>query len=109
MEYERAKALVIARVEARGVGGDEGVGILEEMSERRPYGWLLYYNSVAFLRTGNPLESLVGAGPVVVIEKSGEIYELGSARSAEVEIAALEQKLGLHGNLRASAPDTCPS
>jgi hypothetical protein len=95
MDYEQAKSLVISRLHARGVGGDEGVAILEHMTERKPYGWVLYYNAQRFIRSGNLLDSLAGGGPVVVIEETGDIHELGSARPGHEEVAALERRLGL--------------
>jgi hypothetical protein len=61
---------------------------------RKPYGWLLYYKSRDFIETGNFAEALVGQGPVVAIEETGEIFELGSA-NPEKQLAALEKNLGM--------------
>ena len=92
---EQAKERILAMLRARGVGGEHGVVILEPMTIVKPYGWAFFYNARRFVETGDILQSLVGAGPIVVLAAGGEIHELGSARPALDEIRDLEKRLGL--------------
>lgn len=41
-------------------------------------GWLFYFNSADFVRTRNPIDSLAGNGPLLVLQ-NGQIHELPSA------------------------------
>lgn len=95
LTIEEAKLAVLSRLHERRVGGDDGVVILDERTIVRPYGWAFFYQSKAFVESGDALESLVGAGPVVVVASSGALYELGSTRPGEEELHALEIREGL--------------
>jgi hypothetical protein len=38
-------------------------------------GWIFFYNSADYIRTGNPMDSLVGNGPILVL-RDGRIIQL---------------------------------
>jgi hypothetical protein len=92
---EEAKQILLAVLKDRGVGGVDGVTILDSHTIEKPYGWAFFYNSKKFLDSGDILDSLVGGGPVVVLAQTGMVHELGSARPPLQEIADLEGRLGL--------------
>lgn len=62
----------------------------------KPYGWVVLYDSEAFLRDGNTLARFLGNGPVVVMH-DGSMHVLGSAEEAQGEVAAFERERGLAG------------
>lgn len=95
MECEEAKALVLQRLRERGVGGPDGVAIIESCTVEKSYGWIFFYNSLRYVQTGELIYSLVGQGPVIVIAESREIIELGSALPPEVAIRVTEEQRGL--------------
>ena len=72
------------------------VTIPEEVMERA-YGWVVPFNSRAFVETGNDMDILVGSGPVVVLRATGELHVLPSSPTVEPALAALEERLGLNG------------
>jgi hypothetical protein len=67
--------------------------ILSDATIEKPYGWVFFYQSRAFLETGDFTFQLVGNGPVVVRD-DGTVRTLGSARPPEEEIAAYEAGAG---------------
>ncbi|MDB4944534.1 MAG: Immunity protein 35 [Labilithrix sp.] len=56
----------------------------------RPYGWIVFYDSETYLRTGDAFDRFFGNGPQVVMH-DGRVFVLGTARGAEEEIAAFER------------------
>jgi Immunity protein 35 len=49
-------------------------------AEERKRGWAFPYNTKRFAETQNPLDGLLGNGPVFVDRATGEVHALGSAR-----------------------------
>ena len=70
--------------------------ILDEQTIVKPYGWVFFYNSRAYLETRDAFYGLMGNGPVV-IEHSGRIHHLGTHASAEEMLGELEAERGLRG------------
>jgi hypothetical protein len=64
---------------AREVPGRELV-ILDGHIEERKRGWAFPYNTKRFAETKNPLDGLLGNGPVFVDRATGEVHALGSAK-----------------------------
>ncbi len=60
----------------------------------KPYGWIVLYNSEAYVRDGNRLARFLGNGPMVVMHDR-TIHPLGSATSAAEEVASFERQRGL--------------
>lgn len=60
----------------------------------KPYGWIVLYNSEAYVRDGNRLARFLGNGPIVVFH-DGTVHPLGSATSAVDEVASFERERGL--------------
>jgi hypothetical protein len=51
-------------------------------------GWLFFYNSVEYLRSGNDLSRLAGNGPIFV-QTSGAVHKLPTHQPYDVSLAAL--------------------
>ena len=92
MNREEAKAAVLERLQRRGIGGSEELAINDSSTIEKSYGWVFFYNSRRYLETGDHMDMLYGAGPVVVIAATGEIIEFGSARPSEEFIKELEEE-----------------
>lgn len=95
MNRDDARAAVVDQLQRRGVGGPDGISIIESQTVQKPYGWVFFYNSRRYLESGELVYALVGQGPVVVVADTGEIIELGSAYPSEVAIKQLEDRLRL--------------
>ena len=68
------------------------VRILEEQVVKKPYGWVFFYQSTAFL-SGDPLAELAGNAPLLVDRCEGEIRVTGTARRLSEYLAAYESTL----------------
>ncbi len=95
MNRDEARAAVVERLHRRGVGGAEGIAIIDSETIEKFYGWIFFYNSRRYVESGELVYALVGQGPVVVVADTGEIVELGSAYPSEVAITQLEDILQL--------------
>ncbi len=72
-----------------------GCAVISDVTIEKPYGWIVFYNSRAYLETGHPLEALGGNGPIVVMRADGQVHTLGTARAPSVSIAEFERSHGL--------------
>ena len=93
MAITEAEAHAIARAHIDRVCVDvpDGVAIVPEVTLRKAYGWVFFYESLEHLRTGDPLLALGGNGPVVV-DLDGEVHQLGTGRALEAMLADLEAR-----------------
>lgn len=94
MTEEEASKFVLSSIE-RDIAPEEEVAIAEEYTLRTRYGWVFFYNTKAFLDTGDEMFALAGNGPVVLVESTGQVHYLGSAREVDVELRDFERKLAL--------------
>jgi hypothetical protein len=46
------------------------------MVEEHPLGWLVFWQSVDYIRSGDPFDMLVGSGPYLVDRQDGSIHRL---------------------------------
>jgi hypothetical protein len=60
----------------------------------KPYGWIVLYDSEAYVRDGDDMKRFFGNGPTVVMH-DGTVHPLGSARAAAAEVEAFERERGL--------------
>ncbi|GAB7047879.1 YrhB domain-containing protein [Catenuloplanes indicus] len=58
--------------------------------EEHPIGWVLYYNSAKYVRTGNFMDATVGNAPIVVERATGRAHITGTARSTAYYLAELD-------------------
>ncbi|WP_290903022.1 YrhB domain-containing protein [Aquabacterium sp.] len=52
--------------------------LLPDQTIRAAGGWIFFYNTQSFARSGNPLDGLAGNGPLYVT-RWGVLHELGTA------------------------------
>lgn len=55
--------------------------------------WLFFYNSRAYLETGNFSDALAGNGPLVVEKATGTVHTLLVARPIESQLAEIRRRL----------------
>lgn len=66
------------------------VALLDERLESAHH-WVFFYNSVAFLETGDWLHALAGNAPIVVPKNGDPIIRFSTATSPEGQLEALER------------------
>ena len=86
-----AEAIVLARLNE---DADESHRVAVLDAWLKPYGWVIFYDSEVYMKTGNDFDRLFGNGPFVVMHDA-KVHALGTARSTEAELAAFEQAQGL--------------
>lgn len=94
----RAEALdlVIAYLEARSEAGE--LAVLEDETLEYEFGWVFFYNSEAYVRSGDFRDALVGNAPIIVDRSSGELLETGTAEPIEVYVEAFRRFGDPHGS-----------
>lgn len=65
----------------------------EARTMKRPFGWVFFYNSKRFLKTGEVRYRLAGNGPVIVNKATHEILLCGSDKPVDELIHEYENKL----------------
>jgi hypothetical protein len=95
MTLEEAKLLAQQYLESLGT---EPFAFYDHLSERRSYGWVLFYNSRQFIETGNILYAFGGNGPLVVLDASGEVASLPTYQSYDDSIRGFERERGLESS-----------
>ena len=88
--YEKALRVVAAYVEV----STDGMGVVvESQTLDKPYGWVFFYQSRAFVESGNVLDAFVGNAPLIFNRTSGEYHVTGTARPIEDYVADYERTL----------------
>ncbi len=78
----------LAHVES-GVG--EKLVIVAEATREKDFGWVFFYQSEAYLKSGEMSHMLLGNAPVIVDKNSGELIETGTAYPTEQYIENYEK------------------
>jgi hypothetical protein len=81
--FDQAKAVAERKVRAIADACNDEFGIVG--NETIDEGWLFYYNSKAFIETGNVRDALAGNGPIFV-DRNGAVTVLPSGISWQVAI-----------------------
>lgn len=84
---EEARALALAALEAKSTCE---IAIIDEKTIERDFGWVFFYNSIAFLREGNEGARLFGNAPVIV-SRSGRVSRTHTALPTSMYIRAYEE------------------
>jgi hypothetical protein len=86
------KALLVVRAYVDGATDGQGE-IVETSTIDKPYGWVFFYQSRAFLGTGDLLQQFAGNAPVVFNRVSGEYRVTGTASPIESYLQEYEATL----------------
>ena len=84
---DRDSAATIASRHLEREFPDGGVALDQGATVETDRCWVLFYNTVAFLRTGELRDCLVGNGPLLVDKRSGAVRQAGTAHPVEHYLA----------------------
>jgi hypothetical protein len=91
---QEARALVEAEINQPDPDGDRGaVEIVDESTLERSWGWVFFYQSAEYLRTGNVSAALAGNAPYIVNRHTGEVIVTGTAWPTQKYIDDYESRL----------------
>jgi hypothetical protein len=71
----------------------EPLGLANSETLDKSFGWVFFYNSKAYLETGDFGSMLGGNAPFIVNKSNGEVVITGTAKPVEDYIADYEQEL----------------
>jgi hypothetical protein len=84
MTMNKAKSVALETIARRIERPVKDLLVVDELTQCRRIGWIFFYESRAYLETGDVARALGGTGPVVVTH-DGQVHLLdGSRPSAEV-------------------------
>lgn len=87
-----AQALELAQTWVRVVTGD-GCVIVPEHTLKRPYGWVFFYDSRAYLASGKTSDMVASNAPILVDRIDGEVRVTGTALPLDSYLARYESGL----------------
>jgi hypothetical protein len=93
---EEARQLVYARISAESPCAEQAVelAIVDSETIEKEYGWVFFYQTKEYLKSGNIIDALVGNAPFIVNKYTGELIETGTANPIEDYIAEYETQSG---------------
>lgn len=93
---EQAKSLFEREINAPDPTGTKKIKlvIIDNETIEKKWGWVFFYNTEDYLKTGDIYEALVGNAPYIVNRYTGELFETGTAYDIEEYIKEYESKLG---------------
>jgi hypothetical protein len=90
LNYRDALRLAQAKIdELASVEGEQFALLAEEVRELEQ-GWVFFYNTADYLRTGDSMQALAGNGPILIL-RNGQITLLPSATSWQDEVRKMPQ------------------
>ena len=93
---EEARQLVYARINAEDPSAEQTaeLAIIDSETIEKEYGWVFFYQTKEYLKTGDIVDTLVGNAPYIVNKYTGEVIETGTAYPIEDYIAKYEEERG---------------
>jgi len=74
----------------RNLSDTDAFVIVEDSTLEKEWGWVFFYTSEMYLKTGDPKYALAGNAPYIVIRESGDVFVTGTAQSIEYYLEAFE-------------------
>lgn len=71
----------------------ESLQIVDSETIEKSFGWVFFYNSKEYLKTGDFRYMLTGNSPFIVNRNSGEVHITGTAKPIEDYIVDYEKQL----------------
>ena len=98
MTKEQAFQVAKEYVDSESAQAGLELAILEDRTLDKPFGWVFFYDTVEFIRTGDDMARAVGNAPLIVDRESGEVHSTGTARPVEYYISLYERFGDCHAN-----------
>ena len=96
-ERDEAKAVVRDNLDQLEAAAGEPLGILEEKTIEKTFGWVFFYNTQAYIESGEMKYMLAGNAPFIVDVADGSLKETGTSEPIEFDIDEYEK-------MRAASP-----
>jgi hypothetical protein len=93
-QIDQEQATQIANAYLKSLGdysASGGLMLQEQFTREKPYGWIFFYNTRAYIETGNFLHALGGVAPFLVERDGGGIYSFGTSQPLDDAVAEYER------------------
>lgn len=102
LSYEDARLIAVQYIAVKEADATYGIELVLDESHVADvgYGWVFYYNSDQYLRTGNISYALAGNAPFLVRKDNGVVHEFWSGESLETQLREYEEKYRLGSDAR---------
>ena len=90
LKYAEAEQLARAWI---GSHGGRKWDLMLQHTITKPYGWVFFYQSIEYIKSGDHMAFLYGNAPLLVDRFDGEVILTGTARRVDYYLAAYEATL----------------
>lgn len=91
MTQDEAQRIAAAYVASESEAAGVDLVLLEERTVEKAFGWVFFYDTKEFLRTGDDFVRAVGNAPFIVDRSSGKVAVAGTGRPIEDYLALYER------------------
>lgn len=95
VDIHKAKIIVSERLAELEASVGEPLGLMEEKTLEKGFGWVFFYNTKRYLETGEFTYMLAGNAPFIVDKRDGSLHETGTAEPIEIYISKYEEQCGI--------------
>ena len=93
MNLAEAEKLVLSELINLNISESIDCGILKDETIEKDWGWVFFYQSLAFLESGDFRDMLGGNAPIIVNKLTGTLIHTGTAYEIEYYIKEYEGSL----------------
>jgi hypothetical protein len=93
MNLAEAEKLVLSELVNQSMSGGIDCEILKGETIEKNWGWVFFYQSAAFLKSGDFRDMLGGNAPIIINKLTGKLIHTGTAYEIEHYIKEYESSL----------------
>jgi len=87
MDRDDARRIAVRYVEETSKRGGVDLEIVDSSTREEEFGWVFFYDSSAYLRSGLLSDAIAGNAPIIVDRSDGSVHETGTALSVDHYLA----------------------
>src|SRR5688572_834819 len=92
IEKDAAMDLALAHLAKLVPADDKEIVLLENQTIERPFGWVFFYDTKAYVEGGDFRDALLGNAPLIVDRHDGSVHETGTGEPVEFYISQYERQ-----------------
>ena len=93
MNLTEAEELVLSELVKPGISDGIECALIKSETIEKYWGWVFFYQSVAFIESGDFRDMLAGNAPIILNKHTGELIHTGTAYEIEHYIKEYEDLL----------------
>jgi hypothetical protein len=88
---EQAREKMEMYLRAKDEKRDDKFVLLDKYTREEDFGWVFFYQSEMYVKTGDMRYALGGNAPIIIDRQTGELHVTGTARSLEYYLTEYRQ------------------